>query len=117
MNSTGPLPTGTGGVIAEATYFLSAVTRYNAPSDKPSGMTWQVVMVLGGGKFDILYTGGSLVQRASGTWVVSGNTVPWSQTCPESSAWVDTYEATPRQLKLYSSAWGGNDYGFVYDLR
>jgi hypothetical protein len=123
--SSGTVPTGTGGVISDGTYALVAWTFYPLgdsgglppPPDGSTGtggdaggpvIAWviQISGVDGGqGKLEQVMTiDTGAAQTSSGTMAASGNDFTFDETCPTTQAVHWTYTATSTNLVLF----GGN---------
>ncbi len=78
-------PTPQGGPIVDGTYVVSASTVYTGVGGQTgsTGVVYQATSVNSAGTYQFVDQGGGSVQRSRGTFVVSGNDINITQTCPD----------------------------------
>ena len=98
-----PPPAMTGGTIAEGTYLLTAMDKYNGRSGSNTHReTWR----FSGNRVEAIMENSlapGIVSRASGTYTVSGNAFTVHLTCPQGGDVVQTYTATAAQVLMMPS--------------
>lgn len=102
--STAPLPTGTGGSVADGTYFLTSATIYAQPS-AGSGSDQQETIAIAGGKLDVVKLGVTHpIDRTSWSYATSSTTLTLTRTCPSSKTQTFGYTADATTLTTYETA-------------
>lgn len=96
---TAPLPTFTGGPIADGTYVLTKL----AITDGMPLTTRAETDVFSGASFEAVAEFGSYVGRTRGTIAMSGTTLTASATCPTSATDAAQYSATGGTLLVYDA--------------
>jgi hypothetical protein len=105
VNSTcaaGDVPTGTGGVIADGTYVLSAVVAYDCDDAGGPSPQSQTIVISGGCGQGAAHVDGQPISTTQ-SFVVSGNEFTGSLVCPPGQAGTQTttFTATDSSLTLF----------------
>ncbi|MGH7435588.1 MAG: hypothetical protein ACRENE_07925 [Polyangiaceae bacterium] len=99
------MPTGTGGVIADGTYVLTAVVAYDCgDAGGPPAQSQTIVISAGCGQ-GVGHVGGQAVSTTQ-SFSVSGNTVTGLLICPsgQTAAQAPTFTATGSSVTLFHAS-------------
>lgn len=100
--AAGLVPTGTGGVIADGTYVLTALVAYDCGDASSPLAQSQTIVISGGCGQGVGHVGAQAVSTTQ-SFSVSGNTVTGSLICPSDQAAVQapTFTATDSSVTLF----------------
>jgi hypothetical protein len=100
--AAGLVPTGTGGVLADGTYVLTAFVAYDCGDAGGPPAQSQTIVISGGCGQGVGHVGGQAVSTTQ-SFSVSGNTVTGSLICPsvQTPVQAPTFTATGSSLTIF----------------
>jgi hypothetical protein len=98
-------PTPAGGMIADGTYALTALTEYTGPGGATGNlaMSGSVVMAIAGTTMQQAGQLNGQENRYTTTITTSGTMITTMDTCPASASATHLYTATPTALRIYDT--------------
>ena len=112
----GAAPAMTGGTIADGTYILTAIDKYNG---SVGTNTLQEKWVFSGNTLQIVGSDSSSgvgETHASATYAVTGNSITITASCPGPTSWTTLYTATPTEFQTEDTS-SNDDEVHTYALQ